>query len=98
MRLGVFLDAHETCPQLHGDGVERHAAIGVGEYLAETHAHHLLRHVMVPHHTVGSFTQRIGEELQEPAIQIGNLLRIDKTPITGHYLVDTSLLDDTLPE
>ena len=53
---------------------------------------------MVPHHTVGSFTQRIGEELQEPAIQIGNLLRIGKTPITGLYLVDTSLLDDILPE
>ena len=81
-RLGIFLHTHEACPQLHGDGVERHTGIRVGEYLPETHTHHLLRHVGVPYHAVAGFTQRIGEELQEPAIQIGNLLRIGKTIIT----------------
>ena len=53
---------------------------------------------MAPHHTVGGYTIRIGEELQDPAIHIGCPFVIGKATSANIYLVDTPFPDDILPE
>ena len=53
---------------------------------------------MVPRHFVGCLTLIIGEELQEPAIQLGHLCRIGIARLVGFQLVHTLFLDETLPE
>ena len=53
---------------------------------------------MVPRHLFGRLTLIIGEELQEPAIQLGHLFGIGIARIVFYQMIDTLLFDDTLPE